>query len=201
MNVTHTPESLIAFEEDIAACYNAGQIRAPIHLHNGNEEQLIQIFKDYVEPDDWVLCSWRSHYHCLLKGVPPTELKAEILAGRSIALCFPKYRLLSSAIVGGTAPIALGLALGIKRRGEKHKVVCFIGDMTAETGVVYECAKYAANFDLPLLWVVEDNGKSTNTPTVEAWGLISNLSHLKRCVYYRYQSKWPHSGAGRWVVF
>ena len=124
-----TPEDLIAFETEIADIFNAGKIRAPVHLYSGNEAQMIEIFRD-VKPEDWVFCSWRSHYQCLLKGVPREEVKAEILAGRSISLCFPKYRVVSSAIVTGVLPIAVGTAMGIKRRGEKARVHCFVGDMT-----------------------------------------------------------------------
>ena len=100
-----TKEELIAFENDIAALFNAGKIRAPVHLYHGNEEQIIDVFRN-IRPRDWVFCSWRSHYQCLLKGVPASAVRDEILAGRSISLCFPEYRVYSSAIVGGVLPIA-----------------------------------------------------------------------------------------------
>ena len=115
-----TPEELIAFETEIADIFNAGKIRAPVHLYFGNEKEMIGIFRD-VKPEDWVFCSWRSHYQCLLKGVPREEVKAEILAGRSISLCFPKHRIVSSAIVTGVLPIAVGAAMSIQRRGEKAR--------------------------------------------------------------------------------
>ena len=83
-------KDLIAFEEEIADLFNAGKIRAPVHLYKGNENKIINVFKN-INKNDWVFCSWRSHYQCLLKGVPPNKIKAEILAGRSISLCFPKY--------------------------------------------------------------------------------------------------------------
>jgi pyruvate dehydrogenase E1 component alpha subunit len=60
-----------------------------VHLCDGNEDAMIEIFKR-IGKEDWVLCSWRSHFQCLLKGVPPDVLKAEIMAGRSISLCFPE---------------------------------------------------------------------------------------------------------------
>ena len=63
---------LIAFEEEIASLFNAGKIRAPIHLYYGNEEKIIEIFKG-INNQDWIFCSWRSHYHCLVKGVPKKE--------------------------------------------------------------------------------------------------------------------------------
>ena len=94
-------------------------------------------------------CSWRSHYQCLLKGVPPEKVRDEILAGRSISLCFPEYRVVSSAIVGGILPIAVGIALGLKRRNEPGRVHCFMGDMTSETGIAHECIKYSFNHGSP----------------------------------------------------
>ena len=90
-------KELRAFETRVAEAFNAGKIHAPVHLYSGNEEQMIEVFSE-VEPEDWVLCSWRSHYQCLLKGVPQEDVFSEIVAGRSISLCFPDYRIFSSAI-------------------------------------------------------------------------------------------------------
>lgn len=191
-----TAQELIAFETDIAAEFNAGHIRAPVHLYDGNEEQMIEMFRS-VKPNDWVCCSWRSHYQCLLKGVPPAELKTEIMAGRSIALCFPRQRIVCSAIVGGILPIAVGIAMAIKRRGGPECVHCFMGDMTFESGVAYECMKYAANHELPLRWIVEDNGKSVCTDTRAVWGLPGAPWRQE----YSYSPKYPHAGAGRRVQF
>jgi TPP-dependent pyruvate/acetoin dehydrogenase alpha subunit len=193
-----TKEELIAFEANIAAEFNAGHIRAPIHLSGGNEDQLIEIFQN-VKQDDWVCSTWRSHYHCLLHGVPPEQVKAAIMAGRSITLCFPEYRVISSAIVGGIIPIALGLAWAEKRKGSDNKVWVFVGDMTAETGVFHECCKYASWNDLPLHLVIEDNGISVCTPTDDTWGSWDRADTLEQ--YYEYQLKWPHSGAGKRVEF
>jgi|SRR5215467_12114449 len=191
-----TPDGLIAFEKDIAAEFEAGNIRAPVHLAGGNEKELIAIFEG-IRPQDWVLCQWRSHYHCLLKGVPPAEVKAAILSGRSIALCFPKYRILCSAIVGGVAPISTGLAWSIKKKGLDERVFCFVGDMTAGSGIYYEAVNYVAGHDLPVVWYIEDNGKSVCTDTLEAWG----TGLLKRQLAYSYKLTWPHVGTGRWVRF
>jgi TPP-dependent pyruvate/acetoin dehydrogenase alpha subunit len=198
-----TAEELIAFETEMAEIFNAGKIRAPIHLYYGNEAQIIEVFRD-VKPEDWVFCSWRSHYQCLLKGVPREEVKAEILAGRSISLCFPQYRIVSSAIVTGVLPIAVGAAMGIKRRGEPARVHCFVGDMTAETGVFHECLKYSANHQLPIRFIIEDNNKSVCTNTRETWSqpvLTYENSRHPLIVYYKYESKYPHAGAGVRVQF
>ena len=198
-----TAEELIAFEEDIANEFNNANILAPIHLYHGNEKQLIEVFKS-VQKQDWVLCSWRSHYQCLLKGVPLTELKAEIIAGRSISLNFPEYRIVSSAIVTGVIPIAVGIAMGIQRRGGEEKVWCFMGEMTSETGVAHECIKYSRNHGLPIHFIVEDNGKSVCTDTREAWNqevLTHEGGQDSYITYYKYETKYPHAGAGKRVQF
>ena len=198
-----TAQDLIAFETEIADLFNAAKIRAPIHLYYGNEEQMIGLFRD-VKPEDWVFCSWRSHYQCLLKGVPREELKAEILAGHSISLCFPRQRVVSSAIVGGIIPIAVGAAMGLQRRGEKGMVHCFAGEMTSETGIFHESVKYSHNHQLPIRFIVEDNGKSVCTDTREAWNQpVLTYEHGRHplVTYYRYQTRYPHAGAGQRVQF
>lgn len=169
-----TADELIAFEEDIARIFETGKIHAPVHLAGGNESKLINIFK-YVKPTDWVLSTHRSHYHALLKGIPPEWVKSEILKGHSITLCNAEYRFLTSAIVGGILPIGVGLAMA----GER--VWCFVGDMASETGIFHECVKYATGHKLPITFVVEDNGMSVDTPTEKVWR-------------YSYKRKFPHQG-------
>ena len=191
-------KDLIDFENNIIKLFNSAKIKAPVHLHSGNELQLIKIFKK-IKKNDWVFSSWRSHYHCLLKGVPKKKLTNEILKGNSISLCFPEHKIYSSAIVGGSLPIAVGVALSIKRRKTKNKVWVFIGDMTYETGVFYECYKYAKNFKLPLNFIVEDNKLSTNTPTNKAWG--KKQKKFPGVKYYSYTRKYPHHGIGKWILF
>lgn len=198
-----TKDELIGFEEEIAGLFNAGKIRAPVHLYYGNEEQIIEIFKK-IRPQDWIFCSWRSHYQCLLKGVPRDQVRDEIVAGRSISLCFPEHRVYSSAIVGGVLPIAVGAAMAIKRSGEDAKVYCFMGDMTSETGVAHESIKYSRNHGLPIHFIVEDNEKSVCTDTREAWAqprLTFEGVNDDYITYYRYQTKYPHAGAGVRVQF
>jgi len=201
--VTFTPEQLIAFETEIAAEFNQGNIRAPVHLYDGNEHEMIQIFEN-VSPNDWVLCSWRSHYQCLLKGVPREDLKAAILQGRSITLCFPEYRIFSSAIVTGVLPIAVGIAWSIKRQGGTERVHCFLGEMTSETGAAHECIKYARRHQLPVRWIIEDNGKSVCSDTRETWNtniLTYENEKADDLVYYKYNTRYPHAGAGVRVQF
>ena len=196
-------QKLIKFEYEIAQLFNTGKIKAPIHLYHGNEDKIINIFKK-IKKEDWVFCSWRSHYQCLLKGVPEKQIKDEILACRSISLCFPKYKIYSSAMVGGSIPIAVGTALSIKRNKSKNRVYCFMGEMTSETGIAHECIKYSRNFKLPIHFVIEDNEKSVCTNTRKAWNQ-KKLSYEgfsdKFVTYYHYKLKYPHAGAGKRVQF
>lgn len=193
-------DKLTAFEQRIALFFNNGEIPYPVHLESGNEDQLIEIFKE-VGKDDYIFVSWRGHLKALLKGVPPEELEAAIFRGESMALKFPEYRVYGSAIVGGTIPIALGAALAIKRKGGSETVWCFLGDMTAEGGIFHECEKYARNNDLPIRWIIEDNGVSVLTSTSDVWGGLINWKYRNKIDYYKYESKWPHCGAGKRVQF
>ena len=164
-----TANDLVAFENDIAETFNQELIRAPVHLYAGNEAQIIEIFQK-VNEDDWVLCSWRSHYQCLLKGVPAERLKADVLAGHSISLCYKEHRIFSSAIVTGVLPIAVGIAKDILGNQGTNKVFCFLGDMTSESGMAHECIKYSKNHALPIHFVIEDNARSVCTDTRKTWG-------------------------------
>ena len=191
-------KNLIDFELDIKKIYEAGKIKAPIHLSGNNEDLLIKIFKR-IKKNDWVFSTWRNHYHALLKGIPSEWLKNEIIAGRSMGINNIKYKFYSSAIVAGTIPIALGVAKALKLKKKNQKVWVFIGDMTFETGIFHECYKYAKNHKLPLKFVVEDNNLSTNTPTNKVWVKKSKIP--KDVIYYKYKRKYPHHGTGGWVLF
>jgi len=206
-----TKEELIAFEQEIKKLFLNKKIRCPIHLSGGNEEPLIEIFKQ-VKPSDWCLSTHRSHYHALLKGIPPWWLKQEILAGRSMQIMSAEHRFLSSSIVGGICPIAVGLAMAIKRRGGKRRVFAFIGDMAGESGIFHESVKYARGHDLPVIFVIEDNHFSTDTPTAKVWakresatkeGEVAIIeSWLNGAVFrYSYTRVFPHVGCGQFVRF
>ena len=173
-----------------------GEIKGPIHLSGGNEDQLIEIFKD-IKPTDWVFSTWRSHYHALLHGIPEDKVMEQIMQGRSMNLCFPEHNFLTSAIVGGILPIAVGVAAAIKWQGLDTKVWCFVGDMTATTGIFHETVNFSVFHDLPIIFTVEDNGFSTNTPTREISGF--DLHHAVNA--YAYDRTFPHCGIGKWVNF
>lgn len=190
-------KELIQFEAEVAAAFADKKIRGPIHLSGGNEEQLIDIFVD-VHRDDWVLCSYRNHYHALLHGVPRDKLMAAILEGRSMGLQFEEHRFISTAIVGGQLPIAVGIGAALKRKKSTKKVWCFVGDMAATTGAFHEATRYAGGHGLPVEFVIESNGLSVSTPTFECWGSAGLGANITR---YDYVRQWPHAGIKEWVRF
>lgn len=203
MQTGWTKEKLQEFETQVAEIFNAGGIKAPVHLSDGNESALIEVFND-IKSEDWVFCSWRSHYQCLLKGVPAAEVLGEIMLGHSISLGFPKYRVFSSAIVGGQVPIAVGAAKAEKMKNSGAHVWCFLGDMTSETGVAQTSIRYAETHDLPITFVIEDNGISVLTDTRGVWAsetLRFNERESQKVRFFSYKSKYPHAGAGVRVQF
>jgi TPP-dependent pyruvate/acetoin dehydrogenase alpha subunit len=193
-----TKKDLVNFESEIAILYENKKVKGPIHLSGNNEEKLIKIFKK-IKKNDWVFSGWRNHYHAILKGCSKKLVKDQIISGRSMTLNSIKDKFFSSSIVGGVLPIALGVALSMKKKKLKDKVWVFIGDMTYETGVFHECYKYSTNFNLPMKFVVENNNLSTNTPTKSAWG--KKQKKLPGVYYYSYIRKYPHHGIGKWILF
>lgn len=224
MITTLTKNDLIEFESNIAIEFNQGKIKAPVHLSSGNEDHTIKVFEN-IKETDWVCGAWRNHFMCLLKGVPKEDLKQRILNGKSMVMCIPEYNIICSSIVGGIPSIATGIAWAEKLKGEEgNRVWCFVGDMSAATGAFNEAYRYSIAHNLPITWVIEDNGKSVETPTNSVWGHehFCGLWHGKfgelilsesadgdywydtrgKFIYCRYENtKFPHSGAGQKIQF
>lgn len=209
-----TKKELYDFEEEVKKIFEEGQLRSPVHLSgslDGNlEEFLIEYFKDNVKPEDWVFSTYRSHYHSLLKGVTKEELIEWIKDNKSIHFMSKKHKIFTSAIVGGTLPIALGVAMAIKRKGGKEKVHVFIGDMTASLGVFKDVEHYSFFHKLPMHFIIEDNELSTDTKTSEVWNMnmsdrlkiLKDYSHdVSNGIlsYVKYRRKYPHYGTGKFI--
>ena len=114
------------------------------------------------------------------------------------------YKIITSAIVPGQISIATGYAYALKRKNEfKKRVWAFCGDMASETGVYEECRKFAEGKNLPITFVIENNGISCETPTKEAWGLEKKLfRNLKSNeIQYYYKNNFPHQGVGKEAGF
>jgi pyruvate dehydrogenase E1 component alpha subunit len=189
-------KELIEFETEIGRLYEQGKILAPIHLTKNNESKLRKIFKDYQE-GDWVFSTHRSHYHWLLSGRDPEELKKQILEGHSMHIFADKF--FSSAIVGGNVSIALGVAWALKMKKSNSKVYCFVGDAASECGIAHECMKYAKRHDLPIKYIIEDNGLCVRAKTNEIWGIERPKS--SKIIKYKYNRHYPHAGTGKYVMF
>lgn len=217
-NIEELKKDLISFENEISDIYKQAKIKAPVHLSKGNEAQLIEIFK-HVKKDDWMFATYRNHYQALLKGVDRQWLKDQIIEGHSMHIMSKEHKIYTTSIVGGQLPIAVGAALALKLKGAPGHVWAFCGDMAAETGVFHECTKFSAGHNLPITFIVEDDGLSVYTPTKESWGgtmfraednLVRNYDFAKAIQTenpksiikrYAYKREWPHHGIGLWVEF
>ena len=189
----YTADELIQFVNEVKAKFAAAQIHCPVHFPGGNEEALIEIFSQ-MPRGAWVFSAWRSIYHALLHGIPQDVVMTEIMSGRAMIMNFPTRQFFASSIVGGILPIACGVA------SQGHEVYCFVGDMTASIGAFYEAERYAKGHDLPITFVIEDNGLATNTPTIRTWGDPYALGRT-RVIRYHYERVYPHVGLEEKVIF
>lgn len=205
-SVALNKKDLEDFEKEIAEIFATGVIRAPVHLRSGREQNLIDIFTDHqITAEDYVFGYWDAHELALLKGVPREEVKQAILDGKSISLCFPEYKVFCSGIVGSLMGTAVGTAWALKNENKKGRAFLFCGDMSSETGIFHEAVKYAVNFDLPVVFVVCDNGLSVMTDTRAVWGTpepwFNGTKYEKKIIYFKYKNEYPHSGLGWKIKF
>ena len=230
-----TTINLIDFEKEVIREWKKGETYGPIHLSGGNEEQLIEIFKK-IKPNDWVFSTHRSHYHALLKSNDRDWLINEIIVNaNSSHINSNKYKIFTSAIVGGNIPIALGVAMGTKRNWDNNiryieltnnikkkrkegnysfskgevigkclgisHVWCFVGDMASEMGCFNEALKYAVGEDLPITFIIEDNGLGCDTPTNKVWRYENLYKNFNKFDTYEYKRFYPHCGTGDILTF
>jgi pyruvate dehydrogenase E1 component alpha subunit len=158
-------------EEKIAELIVQKDIVCPCHLYIGQESVATGVCAN-LRKDDHVYSTHRSHGHYLAKGGDLKSMMAELYGkatgcskgnGGSMHLVSIDAGLPgSSAIVGGTIPIAVGSALAFSLRGEKRVSVAFFGDGAATEGVLYESLNFAALKNLPVIFVCENNFYSTH---------------------------------------
>ena len=208
METTWTIQTLQDYENNLKLLFEEKKINCPLHLSSGNEQQLLDIFA-FIKEQDYVLSTHRAHYHYLLKGGDPQELLDEILGlpsgickgnGRSMHLYDVKRRFYTSAIVGGIAPIACGLALNIKKNKLDEHVWCFVGDGAEDQGSFTESVRFGVARDLPVTFIIEDNDLSITSTKKQRW---HNWQPIKsrNIIRYNYLRKFPHCGVGKWVGF
>lgn len=196
------------FETRLITLFEAGKIRCPIHLSGGNEDQLIAIFEN-IKPKDYVFSTHRNTYHYLLKGGSPSALLDEIKGlptgickgnGRSMNVYDPSINFYSSAIVGGSCAIAVGVALGLKKKKLKSHVWCFIGDGATDQGHFIEAARFGFARRLPLTFIVEDNDTSVDSSKSNRWHNFPQI-RMSNVIGYSYTRVYPHVGIGKHVTF
>jgi pyruvate dehydrogenase E1 component alpha subunit len=153
-------------EEKIGEEFGKAVIKCPCHLVIGQEAPAVGL-ADHIRPTDKVFGAHRSHAHYLALGGDLHQLMAEVLGketgcsrgmGGSMHLYQPLVGFHGSVpIVGSTIPIAVGAALSAKMDGKEGIAVSFLGDGATEEGVFHESLNFAANFKLPVIFVVENN--------------------------------------------
>jgi len=195
-------EELIKFEKDIAKRFDNGELPYLVHLSGGNEEQLIEIFKE-IKKGDYIFSTHRSHYHYLLAGGSPRKLRKKIMGGKSMFVFDRSLNFFGSSIVAATPSIATGVAWALKRKNSKQKVWCFIGDGAEDEGHFMEAVRYVDGFKLPCTFIIEDNDRSVSAPKKVRRGTAKKF-HYPKCVrQYSYKPAYPHggSGSGKWLTF
>ncbi|MGH3385542.1 MAG: thiamine pyrophosphate-dependent dehydrogenase E1 component subunit alpha [Nocardioidaceae bacterium] len=161
------------FEERVKTLFSRGLVRGTTHLATGQEAVAVGA-SAALQPDDWVLGTYRGHHHALARGMSPASAFAEIL-GRSTGVCRGKGGSMhltdvsrgvmgSYAIVGAHLPIAVGCAWSSKIQDLGRVAVCFFGDGTTTIGAFHEAVNLAAVWKLPAIFVCENNRYSEYTP-------------------------------------
>ncbi|MDZ7677682.1 MAG: pyruvate dehydrogenase (acetyl-transferring) E1 component subunit alpha [Acidimicrobiales bacterium] len=154
------------FEERCAELYTETKIRGFLHLYIGEEAVAVGVLH-HLGPDDAVVGTYREHGHALVRGVPANSIMAEMFGryegcsrgrGGSMHLFDAATRFYGgNAIVGGGLPLAVGLALADKMQGRSNVTACFFGEGAMAEGEFHESMNLAALWDLPVLFVCENN--------------------------------------------
>ena len=161
------------FEKRAQDLFLEGLIKGTSHLALG-QEAVAAGFAAALRPEDLVYCTYRGHVHTLLRGAPMGALMAELM-GRANGICGGKGGSMhltdvshgamgSYAIVGAHMPIAAGAAWAAQERGTGQVVVCFFGDGTTNIGAFHEALNLAVVWQLPVVYVCENNLYMEYTP-------------------------------------
>jgi len=160
-------------EEEISRRYPEGEMRCPVHLSTG-QEAIPAAFALSIRKDDFVVSTHRGHAHYLAKGGDLKAMIAEIYGkatgcskgkGGSMHLIDLNVNFMgTSAIVGNSIPVGVGLALSAQLKSTDQISCIFLGDGAVEEGVFYESVNFAAVRKLPVLFICENNLYSVYSP-------------------------------------
>lgn len=173
------------FEERVKYLFLEGIMPGTIHQYQGQEAIAVGVCAA-LNPNDVITSTHRPHGHALAKGVTVESLMHELF-GKSTGCCrgkggsmhvgdMEKGMVPAIAIVGGGVPIATGMALGFKMRGEKRVAVSFMGDGAVNGGAFHEAVNMGAIWSLPVVYVIENNLYAASTPVSQS----TRLEHLSQ---------------------
>ena len=176
------------FEERVQVEFAAGQIPGFVHLYAGEEACAAGVCA-HLSKEDYIASTHRGHGHCIAKGVDVHGMMAELF-GRRTGLCGGKGGSMhvadlelgmmgANGIVGGGPPLATGAALAAKRAGKGCVAVAVVGDGGSNQGTTFESLNLAKIWDLPVIFVVEDNGYAEATSSKWSIGAESNAERAR----------------------
>src|SRR5204862_164224 len=170
------------FESEMQHLFLRGEVHGTTHLSSGQEAVPVGVCSA-LKPEDWITGTYRGHGHALAKGTEPEALAAEML-GRATGVCGGRAGSMNVVdlehglvgcfgIVGGSIAAATGAALTGKR--QRRVSVAFFGDGAANQAYFHECLNFARVFELPAVYVCENNlyGEFTPMKQVTAGGEIA----------------------------
>ncbi|WP_431031382.1 pyruvate dehydrogenase (acetyl-transferring) E1 component subunit alpha [Plantibacter sp. RU18] len=182
------------FEERAARSYTQAEIGGYCHLNLGEEATVVGLMSA-MESTDYLFTNYREHGYAIGRGIAPGRIMAELYGrsggvskgwGGSMHLFDFESRLLGGyGIVGGQVPLATGAALAIDYREGPEAVVCVMGDGTTNIGALHESLNIAALWDLPIVYLVVNNGLGMGTTVEKASG---EPELYKRAASYRMAS-------------
>ncbi len=174
-NLLHYFEQMLLirrFEEKAGQLYGMGLIAGFCHLYIGQEAIAVGM-KAVMKEGDKVITTYRDHGHMISCGSDPKRIMAELLGrrdgssrgkGGSMHLFDLKNHFYGGhGIVGASVPIGAGLAFGDKYRGNDNVTLCYFGDGAAHQGQVYESFNMAKLWNLPILFIIENNHYAMGT--------------------------------------
>ena len=176
------------FEDRVQTLFLRGEVYGTTHLYSGQEAVAVG-FASSLGPDDRVACTYRGHGHLLAMGTDPEGLLAELLGretgvngGRagSMNVVDPEHGVLGCyGIVGGSIAAATGAGLSL--RGSGAVAVAYFGDGTTNQAYFFECLNFAKVFELPVVFVCENNGYGEYTPfeAVTPGGIVPRAAALE----------------------
>ncbi|MEM9399828.1 MAG: pyruvate dehydrogenase (acetyl-transferring) E1 component subunit alpha [Verrucomicrobiota bacterium] len=165
------------FEERSLKAYQQNYIGGFLHLYIGQESVAVGC-ASLCGDNDHMITAYRDHAHALAVGMTMDECMAELYGkatgcskgkGGSMHFFAPDKNYWGGhGIVGGQTPIGLGLAYALKYKGLKGCCMCFLGDGAVNQGAFHESLNIAALWDLPIIYIIENNGYSMGTSQVRS---------------------------------